>query len=100
MTFLNFPNYDWLKRKQLINYIIPKQPIRYDNIIEDYKKGPGPVTRSGPELDQKWAGSGPKGAISLTPAILCATVCYSDNIDSITLIFCEDNPDANLITKN
>ena len=42
----------------------------------------------------------PKGCISLTPAILCATVCYSDNIDSITLIFCEDNPDANLLTKN
>ena len=40
-----------------------------------------------------------KGCISLTPAILCATVCYSDNIDSITLIFCEDNPDANLLTK-
>ena len=41
-----------------------------------------------------------KESISLTLAILCATVCFSDNIDTITLIFCEGNPDANLLTKN
>ena len=41
-----------------------------------------------------------KGCISLTLAIQCATVCYSDNMDTITLIFCEGNPDANLFTKN
>ena len=40
-----------------------------------------------------------KESISLTLAILCATVCFSDNIDTITLIFCEGNPDANLLTK-
>ena len=41
-----------------------------------------------------------KESISLTLAILCAIVCFSDNIDTITLIFCKGNPDANLLTKN